>query len=82
MKVAMIVIGVIGAIAGALSAFWWLEAAKVPPVYNTAMLGQNPEETARTNKMAGLNASAARAAAVAVGCQAVLLVLGMLQNSN
>ena len=82
MKDLMIAIGLFGAAAGALSAFWWLKAAKVQPVYNSAMLGTNPDEVKRIDTMARLNAIAAQAAAVAVFCQAALLLLSALQSST
>jgi hypothetical protein len=77
-----IALGLIGAVAGGLSASWWLAAARVPPVYNTAMLGGNREEAGRTDLMASLNARGARAAAAAVSCQAIILAIDALGFSN
>ena len=77
------VLGTLGALSGALSAYWWLKAAKVPPVYNTAVLsGPMPEEKARTDLQAALNAKAAIAAALAVGSQAAILALAAAHISN
>ena len=77
-----IVAGAIGALAGATSAIFWYAASRVPPVYNTAVLDVNPHEKRRIDQRTKLNANAAIGAAIAVGCQAVILLLDMIQNSN
>ena len=67
------IVGTVGAISGAFSSYWWFTAARVRPVYNTANLsGPNPQEKERVDRQAALSARAALAAAIAVGCQAII----------
>lgn len=75
MSIIITLIGIVGSVAGAASAYFWLSAARVKPVYNTAMLSGNREEEQRIDKMARLNALGACCAAVAVACQAILLAI-------
>ena len=72
-------VGATGALAGGLSAYWWVRAAHVLPVYNSSALqGLGGEEKKRTDRHASLNARAAIATAVATGCHGIVLALGVL----
>ena len=75
-----IILGVVGVFAGCLSAWWWLAAARVPLVYDPAMLDGDAREGARTDLSAKLSARAAAAASVTVLCQAGTLAVGLVHH--